>query len=154
MVTKEIVMKYSLIETLMGFGVIIVAILFLFFGFSLEKNINSKNILISAVFENVTGLSAGDKVKISGITVGKIRNFTLEKDEFEVLVELEVDKEIKIPDDSTAKISSSSLFGGKFLEIVPGSSENFLKNKSVIYDTQTSLSFIDMIGKMIMSSGK
>ena len=65
-----------------------------------------------------------------------------------------VDKEIKIPDDSTAKISSSSLFGGKFLEIVPGSSETFLKNKSVIYDTQTSLSFTDMIGKMIMSSGK
>ena len=147
-------MKYSLIETLMGISVILVAILFLFFGFSLEKNINSKNISISAVFENVTGLSVGDKVKISGITVGKIRNFELEKDEFEVMVELEVDKNISIPDDSTAKISSSSLFGGKFLEIVPGSSETFLKNESVIYDTQTSLSFTDMIGKMIMSSGK
>ena len=57
-------MKYSLIETLMGFGVIVVAILFLFFGFSLEKNINSKNISISAIFENVNGLSIGDKVKI------------------------------------------------------------------------------------------
>ena len=147
-------MKYSLIETLMGFSVILVAILFLFFGFSLEKNINSKNISISAIFENVSGLSVGDKVKISGITVGKIRNFKLQKDEFEVMVELEVDKEISIPDDSTAKISSSSLFGGKFLEIIPGSSEAFLKNKSVIYDTQTSLSFTDMIGKMIMSSGK
>ena len=65
-------MKYSLIETLMGFSVILVAILFLFFGFSLEKNINSKSISISAIFENVTGLSVGDKVKISGITVGKI----------------------------------------------------------------------------------
>ena len=147
-------MKYSLIETLMGFSVILVAILFLFFGFSLEKNINSKNISISAIFDNVTGLSVGDKVKISGITIGKIRNFKLEKDEFEVMVELEVDKEINIPDDSTAKISSSSLFGGKFLEIVPGSSETFLNDKSVIYDTQTSLSFTDMIGKMIMSSGK
>ena len=147
-------MKYSLIETLMGFSVILVAILFLIFGFSLEKNINSKNISISAVFENVTGLSIGDKVKISGITVGKIRNFELEKDEFEVIVKLEVDRNISIPDDSTAKISSSSLFGGKFLEIVPGSSENSLKDKSVIYDTQTSLSFTDMIGKMIMSSGK
>ena len=147
-------MKYSLIETLMGFGVILVAILFLFFGFSLDKNISSKNIAISAIFENVTGLSVGDKVKISGIAIGKIKNFKLEKDEFEVMVELEIDKEIKIPDDSTAKISSSSLFGGKFLEIIPGSSETFLKNQSVIYDTQTSLSFIDMIGKMIMSSGK
>ena len=147
-------MKYSLIETLMGISVILVAILFLFFVFSLEKNINSKNISISAIFENVTGLSVGDKVKISGITIGKIRNFKLEKDEFEVMVELEVDKEIKIPEDSTAKISSSSLFGGKFLEIIPGSSETFLNHKSVIYDTQTSLSFTDMIGKMIMSIGK
>ena len=152
--TQKIVMKYSLVETLMGFGVILVAILFLIFGFSLEKNINSKNISISAIFENVTGLSVGDKVKISGITIGKIRNFKLEKDEFEVMVELEVDKEINIPDDSTAKISSSSLFGGKFLEIVTGSSETFLKDKSVIYDTQTSLSFTELIGKMIMSSGK
>ena len=147
-------MKYSLIETLMGFSVIVVAILFLFFGFSLENNINYKKISISAIFDNVTGLSIGDKVKISGITVGKIKNFKLEKEEFEVMVELEVDKQIKIPDDSTAIISSSSLFGGKFLEIVPGSSEIFLKDKSVIYDTQTSLSFTDMIGKMIMSSGK
>ena len=147
-------MKYSLIETFMGFGVIVVAVLFLFFGFSLEKNINSKNISISAIFENVNGLSIGDKVKISGITVGKIRKFKLEKDEFEVMVDLEVDKDINIPDDSTAKISSSSLFGGKFLEIVPGSSEIFLKDKSVIYDTSTSLSFTDMIAKMIMSSGK
>ncbi len=147
-------MKYSLIETLMGFSVILVAILFLFFGFSLDKNINSKNIAISAIFENVTGLSVGDKVKISGIVIGKIKNFKLEKDEFEVMVDLEVDKEIKIPDDSTAKISSVGLFGGKFLEIIPGSSDTFLKNQSVIYDTQTSLSFTDIIGKMIMSSGK
>ncbi len=147
-------MKYSLIETIMGLSVILVAILFLFFGFSLEKNINTRYMSISAVFDNVNGLSVGDKVKISGITVGKIRNFKLEKDEFEVMVELEVDKEINLPDDSTAKISSLSLFGGKFLEIIPGSSETFLKNKSVIYDTQTSLSFTDMIGKMIMSIGK
>ena len=147
-------MKYSLIETFMGFGVIIIAILFLFFGLSLEKNITSKYISISAIFENVSGLSVGDKVKISGISVGKITNFKLEKDEFEVMVELEVDKEINIPDDSTAKISSSSLFGGKFLEIIPGSSETYLKDNSVIYDTQTSLSFIDLIGKTIMSSGK
>ena len=76
-------MKYSLIETIMGFSVILVAILFLFFGFSLEKNINSKSLSISAIFENVTGLSVGDKVKISGITIGKIRNFKLEKDEFD-----------------------------------------------------------------------
>ncbi len=144
-------MKYSIIETLMGFLVIIVASLFLFFGLSLEKNLGTNNIKISAVFENVNGLSIGDKVKVSGINVGKISDFKLDKDAFEVMVEFEVEKEINIPDDSSAKISSASLFGGKFLEIIPGSSENFLKNKSVIYDTKSSLSFTELIGKMIMS---
>lgn len=144
-------MKYSIIETLMGFLVIIVASLFLFFGLSLEKNLGTNNIKISAVFENVNGLSIGDKVKVSGINVGKISDFKLDKDAFEVIVEFEVEKEINIPDDSSAKISSASLFGGKFLEIIPGSSENFLKNKSVIYDTKSSLSFTELIGKMIMS---
>ena len=107
-------MKYSLIETLMGFLVIIVASLFLFFGLSLEKNLGTNNIKISAVFENVNGLSIGDKVKVSGINVGKISDFKLDKDAFEVIVEFEVEKEINIPDDSSAKISSASLFGGKF----------------------------------------
>ena len=41
-------MKYSLVETLMGFSVILIALLFLLFGFSLEKNIGSRNLYISA----------------------------------------------------------------------------------------------------------
>ena len=146
-------MKYSLIETLMGFGVIIAAILFLIFGFSLEKNLSSNQIAVTAMFQNVNGLNVGDKVKISGINIGKITNFKLEKEQFEVSVEFEVDKNIKIPNDSSAKISSSSLFGGKFLEIIPGSSDDLLTENSVIYDTQTSISFTEMIAKMIMSNG-
>ena len=150
--TQKVIMKYSFVETIMGIVVIITAILFLIFGFSLEKS-NTGKMSLYAIFENVSGLSVGDKVKLSGIDIGKITNFELQKDEFEVKIEFDIDKELNIPDDSSALISSASLFGGKFLEIIPGTSEIYLKKNSIIYDTKSSLSFTEMIGKMIMSNG-
>ncbi len=146
-------MKYSIVETLMGMVVILTALLFLIFGLSLEKKYDSGKIELSAIFENVSGLNIGDKVKLSGIDIGKITNFELEKDAFEVRIEFDVDKNLKLPDDSSAIISSASLFGGKFLDIIPGTSDVFLKNNSTIYDTKSSLSFTEMIGKMIISNG-
>ena len=146
-------MKYSIVETLMGMVVIFTAVLFLIFGLSLEKKYSSGKIELSAIFENVSGLNVGDKVKLSGIDIGKITNFELEKDAFEVKIKFDIDKNLKIPDDSSAIISSVSLFGGKFLDIIPGNSEVFLEDNSIIYDTKSSLSFTEMIGKMILSNG-
>ena len=137
----------------MGIVVVLTALLFLIFGLSLEKKYSSGKIVLSAIFENVSGLNVGDKVKLSGIDIGKITNFELEKDAFEVRIKFDIDKNLKIPDDSSAIISSVSLFGGKFLDIIPGNSEVFLKNNSIIYDTKSSLSFTEMIGKMILSNG-
>ena len=146
-------MKYSIVETLMGMVVILTAVLFLIFGLSLEKKYSSGKIELSAIFENVSGLNVGDKVKLSGIDIGKITNFELEKDAFEVKIKFDIDKNLKIPEDSSAIISSVSLFGGKFLDIIPGNSEVFLEDNSIIYDTKSSLSFTEMIGKMILSNG-
>ena len=147
-------MRYSTIEILMGAVVLVTAILFLLLGMQSIDNNQKDGYNISLIFGSSSGLKNGDDVKISGINVGKITRLDLDPADYNAKIYIKVYNEINIPDDSTAKISSSSLFGGKFLEIVPGSSETFLKDKSVIYDTQTSLSFTDMIGKMIMSSGK
>ena len=61
---------------------------------------------------------------------------------------------IKIPDDSSAKITSSTLLGGNFLNIIPGSSEKNLEPRDVIYDTTDPVSFTDMLGKVIFSGKK
>ena len=83
-------MKYSMVETLMGMVVILTAVLFLIFGLSLEKKYSSGKIELSAIFENVSGLNVGDKVKLSGIDIGKITNFELEKDAFEVRIKFDI----------------------------------------------------------------
>ena len=145
-------MKYNLIETLMGTLVIIVAIAFLIFGINTNKINTSESIIISAVFDDISGLKIGDNIKISGINVGKIEDLELINETFEAKVIMSIDKSIELPEDSSARITSSSLLGGSHVEIMPGILENHIKENDVIFDTTSSVSFIDMLGKMIFSN--
>ena len=67
-------------------------------------------------------------------------------------INIKLNNEIKLPDDSQARITSSSLLGGNFLDIIPGSSETFLEPGDIIYDTTDAVSFTDLLGKVVFSS--
>ena len=144
-------MRYSSIEVLMGAVVIVTAVFFLIFGMRSIDNNQKDGYNISLVFGSSAGLKSGDNVKISGINVGKITKLDLNLEDYNALIHVKLNKEVKIPDDSTARITSSSLLGGNYLDIVPGSSETYLKPKDIIYDTSDSVSFIDLLGKVVFS---
>ena len=144
-------MRYSSIEILMGAVVLVTAIFFLILGMqSIDKN-QTDGYNISLIFGSSAGLKNGDDVKISGINVGKITKLELNQEDYNAKVNIIVNNDIKIPDDSSAKIASSSLLGGNFLDIIPGSSEQNLGPNDIIYDTTDTLSFTDMLGKFIFS---
>lgn len=75
-------------------------------------------------------------------------------DDYNARVMVKLFDNIKIPDDSSARITSSSLLGGNYLDIVPGSSDTFLSPNDVIYDTSDPVSFTDMLGKIVFSGNK
>ena len=146
-------MRYSLVEILLGAIVLLTAIGFLILGM---QSINSQKdgYNISLIFGSTAGLKNGDDVKISGISVGKITKLELDLDDYNAKVNIIIDNNIKIPDDSSAKITSSSLLGGNFLDIIPGSSEQNLGPSDIIYDTTDPVSFTDMLGKVIFSGNR
>ena len=146
-------MRYSLVEILLGAIVLLTAIGFLTLGM---QSINSQKdgYNISLIFGSTAGLKNGDDVKISGISVGKITKLELSLDDYNAKVNIIIDNNIKIPDDSSAKITSSSLLGGNFLDIIPGSSEQNLGPSDIIYDTTDPVSFTDMLGKVIFSGNR
>ena len=146
-------MRYSLVEILLGAVVLLTAIGLLTLGMqSINTQKDGYNILL--IFGSTAGLKNGDDVKISGINVGKITKLELNQEDYNAKVRIIVNNDIKIPDDSSAKIASSSLLGGNFLNIIPGSSEQNLEPNDVIYDTTDTLSFTDMLGKFIFSGNK
>jgi len=146
-------MRYSLVEILLGAVVLFMAIGFLTVGMQSINN-QKDGYNISLIFGSTAGLKNGDDVKISGINVGKITKLELVPEDYNAKVDIIINNDIKIPDDSSAKITSSSLLGGNFLDIVPGSSEQNLRPSDIIYDTTDPVSFTDMLGKVIFSGNK
>ena len=109
---------------------------------------------ISAIFEDSSGLKIGSSVKVSGVNVGRIVDLKLLKESFEAKVIISIKKSINLPEDSSARITSSGFLGNNYIEIVPGISEIVLKEKDTIFDTTGSVSFTDLLGKMIFSNSK
>ena len=147
-------MRYSPIEIVMGAMVLVVAVGFLILGMQSINNNQKEGYNISLIFGSSSGLKNGDDVKISGINVGKITKLDLDVDDYNARVMVKLFDNIKIPDDSSARITSSSLLGGNYLDIVPGSSDTFLSPNDVVYDTSDPVSFTDMLGKIVFSGNK
>ena len=147
-------MKYNPLETVMGALVLITAISFLILGMKSINENQSEGLKISLIFGSSAGLKKGDHVKISGINIGKILNLDLDKENYNAMVAININKNVKIPDDSSARITSTSLLGGNFIDIIPGSSEIYLKQGDEIYDTKDSVSFTDLLGKVVFSGDK
>ena len=147
-------MRYSPIEIVMGAMVLVVAVGFLILGMQSINNNQKEGYNISLIFGSTSGLKNGDDVKISGINIGKITKLDLDVDDYNARVMVKLFDNIKIPDDSSARITSSSLLGGNYLDIVPGSSDTFLSPNDVVYDTSDPVSFTDMLGKIVFSGNK
>ncbi|MDC0110939.1 MlaD family protein, partial [Alphaproteobacteria bacterium] len=130
------------------------AICFLILGMKTVNDNQKEGYQISLIFGSSAGLKNGDHVKISGINVGKILNLELNMENYNAKVIINLNDNIKVPDDSSARIISSSLLGGNFIDIIPGSAETYLKFDDIIYDTKDSVSFTDLLGKAVFSNNK
>ena len=107
---------------------------------------------IAAEFGSTGGLSVGDDVRISGIKVGQITAQQLDPITYVAKVSMAIEPTIKIPSDSSARITAASLLGGNYLELMPGAATDTLAAGAVIYDTRDPISLSDLLGKAVFSS--
>lgn len=144
-------MKRSVIETVLGAVVLVLAAFFLTFSYSTADVGAVKGYEISANFTGIGGLAVGDPVQISGVKVGSVSKVGLVEGDYLAKVTMSVDDSIKLPDDTAAFISSESLLGGKFLQLEPGASEDYLEAGDVILYTQAPQNLEQLLGKFIFS---
>ncbi len=144
-------MKRNVIETVLGAVVLVVAIVFLGFSYSSANVGDIDGYEITADFTGTGGLGLGDDVQISGVKVGSISKIALKPDDYRARVTMEINDAIKLPDDSSAFISSVSLLGGKYMELQPGSSEDMLGKGGHILYTQAPQNLEQLLGKFIFS---
>ena len=146
-------MRNNLLESLIGFVVILIAIIFFVYSYTMMGNKNSsKTYEITAVFNEVSGLMSGSDVRLSGIKIGSVTSQTLNADTFDAVVSMQINNDIKIPTDSSAKISAEGLLGGNYISIEPGGSDEILSDGDVIEFTQGSIDLIGLLGNAVFGS--
>lgn len=148
-------MSKNIIETVVGVVVIAIAVLFVWIAYqsgSLERRgVNTYSVY--AKFDRADGLKLGSDVRISGILVGKVANMSIENNSYLALVELSIDKKLQLPVDTHAEIVGS-LFGDKYIALVPGASEELIGPGATITYTQSSVNIEGLLGKFMFGAAR
>ena len=144
-------MKRSVIETILGAVVIVVAAFFLYFSYEMGGVASSNGYTVHADFSGIGGLNVGDDVQISGVKVGSITNVTLMPENYLARVTMNLNSDIKLPTDTAALISSESLLGGRFMALEPGAEEEMIENGGRIFYTQAPQNLEQLLGQFIFS---
>lgn len=91
----------------------------------------SENFSVAIQFDSAGGIYPSAPVLMYGLTVGNVRDVRLDPKRRGVIVIVELDAKHKLPADSTAQVAVS-LLGEGHLEVVPGTSAEFVKNGDVL----------------------
>lgn len=140
-------------EALAGLAVVVVAASFLAFAWGRTSGPGGDSYRLTARFPNVTGISVGTDVRVSGMKVGEVTGQTLDPATFEAVVTMDVASSVKLPIDSSAAITSESLLGGSYVALMPGGEPDFLKSGDEIIETQGATDLMGLVGTFINRSG-
>lgn len=146
-------MQSNLVETLIGAIVVVIAGVFLFYGYSNSGMRSAGGYHVKAEFDRIDGLANGSDVRLSGIKVGTVVGQAIDQKNYQAVVTLSLAPDVKIPDDSSAKITSEGLLGSNYIALSPGGSEEFLADGGEISFTQGSVDLMGLIGQAVFSAG-
>ena len=145
-------MQRNMLETVMGAIVLFTAVAFVSLAYEAANIRGTDGYELEAEFGATGGLSVGDDVRIAGIKVGRILRQELDPVTYAARIVMSLDEKIRIPADSSARITAASLLGGNQLELIPGADEEMMQPGEVIYDTRDPVSLTDLLGKAVFSA--
>ncbi|GAA2160660.1 MlaD family protein [Actinomadura napierensis] len=102
---------------------------------------------LTATFDDVTGLLTGDQVKVAGTPVGQVKSIKVVRGK--AVVGMAVDKDVRLPADSTAAVRWRNVMGQRVIYLEPGSSPGRLGNGDRVPHTR---SVVDL-GEILNSLG-
>ncbi len=126
---------------------IAIVLLVLGFNFLKGKSFFGKSHNLFAKYTNVQGLAASNPVVINGLQVGTVYSITTDKNMKEILVNMNMTKDVNIPVNSIA-IIKPSLLGTTSVEITLGDSTIYIPKNGTIATAASSGIFTDVLSKV------
>jgi len=110
---------------------------------------NNKTYTITANFENSGGLKVKSPVSVAGVRIGRVSNISINKDSYESVVEMLIEAQYNLPDDTSASIFTAGLLGEQYISLEPGGSEDFMQQGGMIDITQSAIVLEEVIGQFL-----
>ena len=142
-------MKRSIVETLLGAVVMVVAVGFFIFALQATDVGPVEGNNLKARFLKLGGLEVGSDVRISGVKVGTVTDRQLDTENFEAVVQFTVRSDVRLPIDSLATITSEGLLGNKYLRLIPGTAPDTVGDGGEITITRGYQSLEDLVAEII-----
>jgi len=103
---------------------------------------------VTAVFPSIAGLKVGALVEIAGVEVGRVKSLALDEN-YQARVVFDMNRRVKLQEDSIASIKTKGLLGEKYVEIVPGGADEVIENGGKLQDTVPPVDLEELISKFV-----
>lgn len=109
----------------------------------------SKGYEIHARFDSATGLRPGADVELAGVPVGRVTAIHLDPDpeRSQAIVDIRLDSNLHLSDDSIASIKTSGLIGDKYVSLSRGGSDAEIPQNGTITETESPMDLESLIAK-------
>jgi len=140
--------KYSK-ETLVGIFVVVGLFLIGYMTVKLGNVgfLGENKYTLTARFNTVSGLRVGNPINMIGLEIGRVAKFTMDQENQQAIVDLEINKGIEIYDDAIASIKTEGLIGDKYISIDAGGGGDLLADGDSITDTESPTDIMDLVSK-------
>jgi phospholipid/cholesterol/gamma-HCH transport system substrate-binding protein len=139
----------NIVETIVGALVLVVAGVFVFYAFAKSDRTNPAGYEVIGRFDRIDGLKRGADVTLSGVKVGTVTGFDLDRKTFQAVVRMMISSNVSLPIDTHAKIVSESLLGGMVVVLEPGGDQKMLQPGGEIERTQGAIPLSELIAKFM-----
>jgi phospholipid/cholesterol/gamma-HCH transport system substrate-binding protein len=91
-------------------------------------------------------------VRVAGVKIGSVVGFTLNPENFQANVVMELDPAVKLTEDATAKVTAEGLLGSKFISLEQGGAETILAEGDFISNTQGAVDIWSLISQAMFEN--
>ena len=135
-------------ETKVGvIAAIAITVLVLGFNFLKGKTLFGKSHTLYAKYTNVQGLANSNPVMINGLQVGNVYSITTDKNMKQILVNINMTKDVNIPTNSVALIKTT-LLGETSIDIHLGNDTSYIPENGTIPTAASTGIFSEVLGKV------
>ncbi len=137
-------------------GAVVLGVAGAFLAYALGSSVSDRmggGYELFARFGQAGGLAEGADVRVAGVKVGQVERITLDPKTYLARASFRVNAGVKVPSDSTVKITSDGLLGGQYVAVQPGGAEDDLKAGGEFQNVQGAVDLFGLIGQVIRPQG-